>query len=293
VLTRRSFARGALASLPVLALTRGVRAAGGFAGLSEAFATIEAQSGGRLGVAVIDTASGARAGHRADERFPLCSTFKLLAVAALLAKVDAGKEHLARRLRIAPRDLLAYAPLAKPHVNSTMSLADLSAAGITLSDNTAANLILKSLGGPAAVTAYARSLGDRVTRLDRIEPAHNEATPGDPRDTTTPAAMAADLKALAAGTALSATSRAHLIAWLVACQTGAAKLRAGLPQGWRVGDKTGSGGHGTSNDVAVIWPPGRAPLIVAAYLTGTAAPEAAQNAAHAAVARAVAKALAG
>jgi beta-lactamase class A len=298
MLNRRRFARTILAFLFCGASTdRSGFAAGaedGFARLAEAFAKIEAESGGRLGVAVLDTQSGAAAGHRADERFPICSTFKLLAAAATLAKVDAGKEQLARRVRIEPGDLLSYAPIAKQHVNSEdLSIGELCEAAVTVSDNTAANLILQSLGGPSALTRYARSLGDEYTRLDRIEPDLNEAAPDDPRDTTTPAAMAKNLRVLAAGAALSPASRDQLIAWLLACKTGDAKLRAGLPKAWRIGDKTGAGGHGSSNDVAVVWPPNRPPVLIAAYLTGAEASDDKHNATHAAVARAVAEALTG
>jgi beta-lactamase class A len=224
----------------------------------------------------------------------MCSTFKLLAVAATLVRVDAGKEQLARRVRFAASDVLSYAPITKQHVGGDgMSVGELCEAAVTMSDNTAANLILASLGGPTALTQFARSLGDEVTRLDRIEPDLNEAQPDDPRDTTTPAAMAKNLQVLATDAALSAASRDHLIAWLVACKTGEAKLRAGLPKAWRVGDKTGSGGHGSSNDVALFWRDERPPVIVAAYLTGTTASDDQRNATHAEIGRAVAAALAG
>jgi beta-lactamase class A len=261
--------------------------------LGAAFAKIEAESGGRLGVAVLDTASGALAGHRTDERFPMCSTFKALAAAAILARVDAGKEQLTRRIPVESKDILSYAPVTKQHVGQDMTVGELCEAAVTLSDNTAANLLLASFGGPSALTAYVRSLGDDITRLDRIEPDLNEATPGDPRDTTTPAAMAKNLRLLATGTALSAASRDQLIAWLVGCKTGDAKLRAGLPKSWRVGDKTGSGAHGSSNDVAVIWPDGKPPVFVASYLTETTIPDDQRNAVHAAVGRALAAAIAG
>jgi beta-lactamase class A len=292
MLTRRSFAK-----LSLVPLIGGVGAAaasdGGLAALGAAFAKIETESGGRLGVAVLDTGSGTLVGHRVDERFPMCSTFKTLATAAILKKVDAGKEQLARRIRVEQKDILSYAPVTKQHVGQDMSVAELCEAAVTLSDNTAANLLLASMEGPAAVTALARLLGDDITRLDRTEPDLNEATPGDPRDTTTPAAMAKNLKTLTTGSALSAASRDQLIAWLVGCKTGDAKIRAGLPKGWRVGDKTGSGSHGSSNDAAVIWPDGRPALMVASYLTETAASDDQRNAAHAAVGRAVAGALAG
>ena len=258
-----------------------------------ALTALEGESGCRLGVALLDTSNGLLVGHRIDERFPMCSTFKVLAAAATLAKVDAGQEQLDRRVRIEASDLLSYAPVAKTHLESGMSVAELCEAAITLSDNTAANLLLRALGGPAGVTRYVQSLGDEVTRLDRIEPDLNEATPGDPRDTTTPAAMARILRKLATGDALSAASRDLLVAWMIGCKTGAAKLRAGLPGDWRVGDKTGSGAHGATNDVAVIWPSGRPPLIVTAYLTETSASEEKRNAVHAEIGRIIARSIVG
>lgn len=292
--TRRRFGERSLAIVlgAFLAARSGPSvAADGFPALSATFARIEAKSRGRLGVAVLDSKSAAIAGYRLDERFPMCSTFKLVAVGATLARIDAGIEHLDRRVRIEPKEILSYAPITKQHVGKAMSVAELCEAAMTLSDNTAANLLLTNLGGPAALTRYARSLGDDATRLDRMEPDLNEGAPGDPRDTTTPAAMARTVQALAVGTALSPGSRDHLINWLVGCKTGGAKLRAGLPSSWRIGDKTGSGGHGSSNDVAMIWPPDREPLIIGAYLTETAVPDDERNAAHASIARAVAASL--
>ena len=260
-------------------------------GLAAEFARIERRSGGRLGVAVLDTGSGARAGHRDAERFPMCSTFKTLAGSAVLARVDAGLESLDRRVRFGRDDLVTYSPATEARAGGEgMTVAELCEAAITISDNTAANLLLASLGGPAGLTAHARALGDGVTRLDRDEPTLNEAAPGDPRDTTTPAAMASDLRALVLGEALSAPSRARLAAWLLGSRTNAAKLRAGVPATWRVGSKTGSGGRGTSNDAGVLWPPGRPPLVVCAYLTETQAPPVERDAANAAVARAAAAA---
>ena len=259
------------------------------AGFTNELARIEAGIGGRLGVAVHDTESGQRYNHRPDERFPMCSTFKVLACAAVLGRIDMGQEDLSRRIRFEAGDLVTYSPVTKGRVGGDgMALAELCEAGITQSDNTAGNLILASLGGPSGVTAYARTLGDAVTRLDRTETSLNDAVPGDPRDTTTPGAMTANLRALVAGDALSQPSRDRLTAWLVANQTGGAKLRAGLPGDWRVGDKTGGGDWGTTNDVAVIWPPGRKPVIVSVYLTGTKASFDDRNAAIAAVGRAVA-----
>ena len=295
MLTRRGFAKLLLAPLIGYAGLRWNAAAaeGGLAALGETLAKIETESGGRLGVAVLDTGSGALAGHRIDERFPMCSTFKALAAAAILTRVDAGKEQLGRRVPVEQKDILAYAPVTRQHVGQEMSVAELCDAMVTLSDNSAANILLASMDGPSSISSLARSLGDEITRLDRIEPDLNEAAPGDPRDTTTPGTMAKNLKALATGNVLSAASRDQLIAWLVGCKTGDAKLRAGLPKGWRVGDKTGSGNRGSSNDVAVIWPDGHAPVIVTSYLTETAAPDDRRNATHAAVGRLVAAVLAG
>ena len=271
MLTKREFVLGAIA----IAACGAARADAET--LAPAFARIEKESGGRLGVAVLDTQTGMRSGHRADERFPMCSTFKLLAAAAILRRVDAGTERLERRVSYTAKDLVTYSPVTEKHIADGMTLAELCDAAVTLSDNTAGNLLLAALGGPGGITALARSLGDHVTRLDRIEPELNEAIPGDPRDTTSPAAMTASLHALSIGDALSAPSRAHLTAWLLANKTGDARLRARLPSGWRVGDKTGTGGNGSTNDVGVLWPPGRAPIVVSAYLTEAAAVPAVQR----------------
>jgi beta-lactamase class A len=259
------------------------------AGLREDFAALEGESGGRLGVAVLHTGSGGFVGHRADERFPMCSTFKLLAAAAVLRRVDEGKEKLDRRVKFATSDLVVNSPITKERTGGEgMSVAELCAAAMTVSDNTAGNLILASLGGPQALNDYARSLGDTVTRLDRIEPDLNEALPGDQRDTTAPAAMLKNIRALVLGRALSENSKEQLIAWLVGNKTGNARLRARLPASWRVGDKTGSGEHGTTNDVGVAWPPQSAPVLMAVYLTGTAANGEARNRTIAAVGSAIA-----
>lgn len=229
-------------------------------------AQLEAASGGRLGVAALDTGSGARIEHRAGERFAMCSTFKFLAAAFILARVDRNEERLERRITFAESDLVTYSPVTKAHAGAKgMSVAEICEAAVTVSDNTAANLLLSSFAGPAGLTAFVRSLGDDVTRLDRIETALNEATPRDPRDTTTPGAMLETMRKLVLGDVLSATSREQLAAWLIASKTGGKRLRAGFPKDWRVGDKTGTGGHGATNDIAVAWPPGRAPIVVAAY----------------------------
>jgi beta-lactamase class A len=244
-------------------------------------AEIEAREGGRLGVFVRDTGGGATIERRADERFPMCSTFKLLAAAAVLKRADQGGERLDRIIAYGPNDLLEYAPITKAHVvQGGMPLADLCAAAIDWSDNTAANLVLQTIGGPAGLTAFARALGDEVSRLDRNEPALNESPPGDPRDTTSPRAMAADMQKVLLGETLSDPSRRQLQTWLIGDKVGDKRLRAGLPPSWRIGDKTGSGERGSTNTIAILWPPDRAPLIATVYYTEFSAPMDVRNAIH-------------
>ncbi len=285
MISRRVLLGVALSSLPVPAWAAIRR----FDGLEERFAQIEAASGGRLGIAVRDTGSGAQAGHRADERFPLCSTFKLLAAASVLTRIDAGQERPDRVVAYGERDLVPYSPVTKARLDEGgLPLSTLCEAAITQSDNTAGNLLLAAIGGPPGFTAFARSLGDTLTRLDRTEPDLNEAIPGDPRDTTSPAAMLADLERLLVGDHLSQASRTQLNGWLEANRTGGTRLRAGLPGDWRVGDKTGSGDQGTTNDIAILTPPGAKPLLVTVYLTQTSLPVEARNRTIAEVARAIA-----
>jgi beta-lactamase class A len=247
---------------------------------------IEARVGGRLGVAVFDSASGATLAHRADERFPFCSTFKLLAAAAILRRVDEGRERLDRRIAYGAADVLDYAPATRRHLaKGAMSVEDLCAAAVTLSDNTAANLLVRALGGPAGLTRAVRAFGDDVFRLDRMEPELNAAVRGDVRDTTSPRAMASDVRRLLVDDALSAASRRRLEGWMVASKTGLKRLRAGVPAAWQVGDKTGTGMNGTANVVAILRPPARPPLLAAVYLTGATVDADAQDAAHAEIGR--------
>jgi len=237
------------------------------AAFDAACARLERTYGGRLGVAMLDLGrDGAPLAHRGSERFALCSTFKLLAAGFVLARVDAGQERLQRRMPYARADLIVHSPVTAPHADDRagMTLQALCEAAVTLSDNTAANLLLDSFGGPAALTGYLRTLGDTVTRLDRREPDLNRVEPGDPRDTTSPLAMLASLRRLVMGDALSVSSRARLAAWLRDCRTGTRQLRAGVPADWGAGDKTGAGRR-QANDVAIFWPPGREPVLVAAY----------------------------
>lgn len=295
MVTRREFTLGLGTVLAAgrLAPRAYAQPAAGPGDLPHRLAAIEAEVGGRLGVGVLDTATDRTAGYRADERFPMCSTFKAVAAGAVLAKVDRGEDRVERRVQFAADAVVPYSPATKPHAGGEgMTLAAICEAAVTLSDNTAGNLMLDALGGPAALTAYLRGIGDGVTRLDRTEPTLNEALPGDPRDTTSPAAMAETLRRLVVGDALTPASRERLTGWLVGCKTGDARLRAGVPEGWRVGDKTGTGDRGTTNDVGILWPPGRAPLVVTAYLTGTKASPDAGSAAIAAVARAAVEAFA-
>jgi beta-lactamase class A len=285
--SRREFIAGT-GAFAAMGLSSAAGAAGLPVNLADDLATIEKSSGGRLGVAVLDTGTGARISHHADDRFPMCSTFKFLAAAAVLKRVDDGQEKLDRRVTYTKDDLVEYSPTTGQHVAAGMTMAEICEAAMTLSDNTAGNLILASLGGPQGVTQFARALGDPVTRLDRIETALNEAVPGDPRDTTTPNAMAANLQKLVLGDVLSPASKEQLKRWLLGNKTGDARLRARLPQGWTVGDKTGSGERGTTNDVGVIWRPDGAPIVVAVYLTETTAPADARNGTIAAVGAAIA-----
>jgi beta-lactamase class A len=252
---------------------------------------IEKRTGARIGVAAHDMGNGKRVEHRANERFLMCSTFKFLAAAAILKNVDEGKDDLSRFVRYGQKDILEYAPVTKQHLaEGGMRLGDLCAATIEQSDNTAGNLLLQSRGGPAGVTAFVRALGDNTTRLDRMEPELNTATPGDERDTTTPAAMEHDVSILLLGNILSSASRQRLDEWLSQNETGAAMIRAGVPKDWTVGDKTGRGPTNT-NDIAIIRPPGRPPVVLTIYVEALSMSADARNAMIAEVAQLVAESL--
>jgi beta-lactamase class A len=291
MITRRQFQLGLGTALIATALTirpGAMRASIADQHFIDEIQRLERESGGRLGVCVVETATGARHAHRGDERFPMCSTFKALAAAAVLAQVDAGKEQLSRRISYDASALTTYSPVTEKHVGNGMTITELCDAAVTVSDNTAANLLLATIGGPAGLTSFARSLDDQFTRLDRNEPTLNEALPDDPRDTTTPNAMASTLQALILGTkALSAPSREQLTAWLIRNKTGDTRLRAGFAKNWRIGDKTGTGARGTSNDIGVVWPSNTPPVVITTYLTGATVSATQQNATLASVARAV------
>lgn len=270
-MNRRNLLKSALIGASALALRPSFATTADTDDTRRRLAELERRNGGRLGVAILDTGSERRILYRADERFMMCSTFKLLLVGATLARVDHGVERLDRRVVFGQEAILSYAPVTSRHVGAPgMTVAELCQAAIAVSDNTAANQLLASLGGPAAVTAYVRQLGDSITRLDHIEPELNVPSADHVSDTTTPNAMLGDLRALALGNALSDSSRKQLIEWLCETTTSKDLLRAGLPAGWRVGDKTGRG-YGATNDVAVIWPPQRKPLLVATYYAGPTA----------------------
>jgi beta-lactamase class A len=298
VLDRRRFTNAVLATAGACLLSGEKVFAQGNGGWPERLAaslqSLEKERGGRLGVAVVDAQDGRRGGYRTEEWFPICSTFKLLAVAALLARVDRGNEQLERRIRFEAADVVVNSAITKNRTGGDgMTLAEICEAAMTFSDNTAGNLLLSTLGGPRGLTAYARSLGDTVTRLDRNEPDLNEAVPGDPRDTTSPAAMLFNIRTLVTGSALAPASKDRLIGWLVGNKTGDKRLRGGLPRDWRVGDKTGTGERGTTNDVAVIWPsPGRPKLFVSVYLTGSSPDSEHRNATLASVGTEIARSFA-
>ena len=241
-------------------------------GAREQIEKIERRTGGRLGVMAVDMKTGGHLAYRASERFPLCSTFKWLLAAQVLSRVDGGVERIDRHVSYGSQDLLKYAPVTRRYVHKgSLSVSELCAAAIQYSDNTAANLLLEAVGGPSSFTTYLRSLGDAVTRLDRIEPDLNSAMPGDLRDTTKPAAMVGNMRRVLLGNELSNRSRQQLVDWLLGTRTGASKLRAGFPEDWRIGHKTGMGGNGTTNDVAIVWPGRPTPVLLAAYLTESAA----------------------
>ena len=229
---------------------------------------IEARLGGRAGLAALDTGSGAELLWRADERFAMCSSFKWLLAASVLARVEKGALSLSQEISYSSSVLLGHSPVTAAHVKEgRLSIEALCAAAVEESDNGAANLLLERIGGPEAWTRYVRSTGDKVSRLDRNEPKLNENRPGDPRDTTTPNAVVRTMKAVLLGEALRESSRAKLENWLKNCRTGEARLRKGVPASWIEGDKTGTGARGATVDNAIFWPPGRKPILVAAYLS--------------------------
>lgn len=226
---------------------------------------LEKRFGVRLGFWASDPSTGLVLGHRQDERFAMCSTFKTYAVAAVLKAHPLDSGLLDRRIRFTRADLVPHSPVTETRVDTGMTVSELCRAALLQSDNTASNELLDILGGPSAVTSFARSIGDPATRLDRYEPELNEVTPGSLLDTTTPAGMAAGYRALLLGEALAPPERDRLTRWMKANRTGRDRIRAGLPRGWTAADKTGTGAYAAVNDVGVAWSPDGTPLVIAAF----------------------------
>ena len=230
-------------------------------------AALEQAAGGRLGVAAWRQGSELRVAYRADERFPLASTFKAMLAAAVLARSVSQPGLLDQHVRYEKKELVTYSPLTEKHLADGMSVADLCAATLQYSDNSAANFLMTLLGGPQAVTAFARSIGNTVFQLERWETELNSAIPGEVRDTASPASMAHSLQQLLLGNSLPAPQRQQLEAWMRGNTTGDKRIRAGVPAGWQVADKTGSGAYGSVNDIGVAYPASGAPLVIAVYYT--------------------------
>lgn len=228
---------------------------------------LEKDLDGRLGVFALNTANGSQLSYRAEERFPVCSTFKVLVAAAILTKSLQETALLEQIVRYERHELVNYSPITEQHVGAGMTVADLCAVALQYSDNTAANLLMNILGGPEAVTAYARTIGDNAFRLDRWETALNTAIPGDIRDTSTPRAMGLNLYQLLLSDALSPNHRGQLKVWMLGNTTGAARIKAGIPADWKIADKTGSGDYGSANDIAVVWPAQGKPVVISVYST--------------------------
>lgn len=248
---------------------------------------LEQKSGGRLGVAVFDSMTGQRLDWRGEERFPMCSTFKFLLAAAILNQVDEGRLSLLTPVAIPEKGLVSYSPVTEKFAGREMVISALCESALIWSDNTAANLLLPFIGGPEGLTKYVRGLGDSKTRLDRIEPELNSAIPGDPRDTSTPAAMLHCMNALLLGKSLKEGSKTQLTDWLLDNRTGDQRLRAGLPTDAKIGDKTGTGKE-TTNDIAVIWPKNRLPVLITCFLTESSLESLAREKIHVAVAQEIA-----
>lgn len=284
MLTRRAVSLGAAA---LAACAHGSREADA----TQRIEAIETRLGVRIGVAALNTETGAWIATRRHERFAMASTFKWLLAAQMLSMDMHTPGFREQQVRFSERDLLDYAPAARANLaRGWMSVEELCEAIVVVSDNAAANLLLTAAGGPEGFTSFLRANGDAVTRLDRMEPELNENAEGDERDTTSPEAMALTLKRfLVDDGVLNLASRERLIGWMVACATGHRRLRAGFPSTWRFGDKTGSGMRGAVNDVAIGWPPGKAAIVIASYMSGGDANTPAREAAHAEIGRVIAE----
>lgn len=238
--------------------------------LPQELAALESSSGGRIGISAINIANNSRIEYRGEERFPVCSTAKLMVVSAILKRSMINSHFLEQKVIYKKTDLAAgYSPITKKHLIDGMTISELCEAAIAYSDSTAMNILVKKLGGPKEITSFARSIGNNTFRLDRLEPKLNSAIPGDLRDTSTPAAMERSLQLLAFDKILAVPQQIKLKKWLKSNTTGNLRIRAGLPKDWIVGDKTGSGKYGTTNDIGIIWPPKCSPIIIAIYFTQT------------------------
>lgn len=251
---------------------------------------IERDLGARVGFYMRDLETGEVIAYAADDRFPLNSTFKLLACGALLSRVESGEADLADTARLQDYDIASYSPAIEAHIKAgheNVSFGDACAMMLSVSDNTAANIVLTEIGGPSGLTDILRSSGDQITRLDRLEPELNAAVPGDPRDTTTPRAIAQSVQRLILGDVLSPNARVTLRAWLARHSVADAMFRAALPPDWSIDDRTGAGGYGSRSIVAVIYPPNRGPILASLFITETEASFDRRNAAAAKVGEAI------
>ena len=281
-MNRRHFLHGlcALPFTPLLCLdARPARAASPWEEerISDQLKALALDAGGRLGVSLHHPQRGQLYSLNGDQRFALCSTFKVILVGAVLHKSMAEPGLLQKTLPVTAKDILSHAPLTKPHTGKSMSVEQLCAAALLESDNTAANLLIHLLGGPQSVRSFAwGTLGDSLFRLDRDEPTLNDVAPRETHDTTTPNAMSASVCKLVLGTVLQEPQRQQLQDWLKQCRTGTQRIRAGVPASWQVGNRSGTGPYGTTNDVAVLWPPKADPVVLALYYTQDS-PRAPQN----------------
>ena len=286
--SRREWLAGALAAAIATTMASGARAASA----DKTLKRIRERVGGRLGVHALDSQSGKRWGIDENSRYAMASTFKLPLAAALLWQVDRKAFTLDHSLGIANRDLLPNSPAVEAKLTAgvdSMTIRELCVAAVTQSDNAAANVLLNGIGGPSALTAFFRTVGDEITRLDREEPALNQNVPGDQRDTTTPRAMVDSLLRIFTQDVLSIPSRALLIDWMIASRTGMDRVRAGLPRSWNPGDKTGTGENGAFNDLVIAYPPNRRPVFVAVYMSESKLGPKELAAAHAEIGTLIAK----
>ena len=268
---RRSVLTG-LGALGVMGCSPALRDLMDFSGEMK---TLEARHGGRLGVAVSTT--GRTFAHRPDERFVYCSTFKMYLAAAILERIQRGEENLDRTVPVTRSDMVSHAPVTEPAIGSSLSIETLCKAVVEVSDNPAANILIRELGGIGALRAWYRSIGDQSTTVDRLEPMMNRVD-GD-KDTITPTQSVANMQRLfiSADTPLTPESKARLLGWMFDSPTGAARIKAGVPAGWRVAHKTGTGGYGPTNDIGVIYPPAADPIVLAVYFHATEASTPAQR----------------